>query len=427
MTLTPRQKLSAAVTRVCDPKIGWAPYFGVMLRGFVRVETPAISTMAVSATGVLLWSPDFVTRVTVENLAFALMHETLHVLLKVWERGAALGVIPERTSDAHAKASQLNRAHDACINESLREIEAVRPHIPEWVVTPESLGQPPKLVLEERYRLLREKERDEDPKPMAQQVGGGWCGGCAGHPVDGEPNGVSPESRSEAEMNRFRKETAEAIKHACSKNPGSVPAELQRFADAVLAPPRIDWRTRLARTVRSAVAYRAGAVDFTWSRPSRRQAGIGYGIGRPAIPAMHAPQPNVACIIDTSGSMGEDDLTAAASEVQGILAAVGATVTVCVVDADVHGVKPVATVAEAITMMKGGGGTDMTPGFDELAKLRTPPSVIIVLTDGHIGGGHPEFEPAAKTVWVVIGENGNRTPCPWGEVVCIDEPKAEAA
>lgn len=425
MALTPKQKLATAVIRVVDAAHGWAPYFGATMRGLIRCEAPGIRTLAVSVDGRLLWDPEFITRESIEVIAFGLMHEAMHVLFKHFERADALHAAAEPTADPRALASLVNLAQDACINETLREVDHLKGVIPSWAITPEKLEQPAKLTFEERYMRLRQKTPIIGL--LVPAVGGGWCGSCAGHPVPGE-GGNAVVGRSATEMDRFRRETAQAIQAAEGRNPGSVPGALQRFARATLAPPRVDWRTHLARAIRGAIAQRSGAVDFTWTRSSRRQAGVGFGVGRPQLPAFHAPSPDVACIVDTSGSMGKDELTAAAGEVRGVLQAVGSRIKVCVVDADVQGIREVASINDALEMLKGGGGTDMTPGFEEIAKLKTRPGVIIVLTDGHLGGGHPEHAPVgSRVIWCVVGKHGNKTPCPWGEVVLVDDTAVDEA
>ncbi len=145
-------------------------------------------------------------------------------------------------------------------------------------------------------------------------------------------------------MERYRKQVAEDVKEHVEKKRGYVPGSLERWANEYLKPPKIDWRTKLARIVRGAVAYKSGAADYTWGKMSRRQAGVGFGVGRPVLPALHSPVPSVCCAVDTSGSMSTEDLTRASSEIQGVLAAVGAAVTVIACDAAVHGVKECRTI-----------------------------------------------------------------------------------
>lgn len=419
------------------------------MRGLIRREMPpemveamkaagARPTLATTKDGMLFWAAEFVDAISNEDLAMGLMHETMHVMLETFKRAAALGVVPEATPEMGAKSYLVNIASDACINAELRKI---RPMIKD-AIFPETLNQPEGLIFEERYRLLLQEMQKQQAGGEGEgegegkgngsakgkgngkgEVVKGWCGGCAGHPVPGEPiAGKSPDGRSEAEMTRLRKETAGAIKeHAQSKGRGTVPDNLVRWADEQFAPPKIDWRQKLAQTVRAAVAYKAGAVDLCWNRMSRRQAGVGFGPGRPIMPAYRAPVPAVSILLDTSGSMEGEDLTAAMSEIQGVLNAVGASVTFAVCDAYVHGVATVATAKAAMEMLKGGGGTDMRPGFEALAAHKTRPDVVICLTDGHIGDGYPAIEPPWRTVWVVIGKGGNPKPCPWGEVVCVDD------
>lgn len=436
MALTPREKLATAVLRVCEPPKGLAPYFGVMLRGLVRREMEGLGTIGVTKDGVMLWDPAFVEKIDVPDLAVILMHEVMHVVLKHHERAEHMGIVPDPSPEAHTQAAMANFAMDMCINEELAKITKV----PVGGILPETFEQPAGLTMEERYRLLQKQVKEEQKKQGKEEqkksggaeeekqkpgAGKGWCGSAAGRPVPQEPTSKGQkdgEARSEAEMERFRKATAEAVKDFVAKGRGTVPGSLSRWADEQLAPPKVPWREKLARVVRGAVAFKSGAADYTWNRISRRQAGVGYGVGRPIVPALHAPVPKVAVLVDTSGSMSKDDLVAAASEIQGVLAAVGANVLVATVDADLQGIKECRSIGEALSLFKGGGGTVLISGWEALLARKPAPDVVVVITDGGIGGpgdGYPAVEPKAKVVWVVVGGSQMR-PCPWGEVVIVE-------
>lgn len=438
MALTPRQKLAASVARVTDANRGWAPYFGCALQGLIRREMDATMiammealgkpcTLAVTKDGILYWAAAFVEQQTVEDLAWVLMHEVMHLLLKHHDRAAALGILPEATPEMIAKSTIANYAQDACINEDL---DKFRPG-PKDAIRPASLNQPPGLIFEERYQLLlKEVQKSGGDKKGGQGAGKGWCGGCAGHPVPGEPNGDGKgkgdgddngPGHTPAEMERIRKDTAEAVKgHVATKGRGTMPDSIVRWADEQLAPPKIDWRVHLAQAVRGAVASRSGAVDLTWNKPSRRQAGVGFGPGRPIMPSYHAPIPRVGFGVDSSGSVGEDALTEVMTEARGVLLALGAPFTFAVCDAALHGIKEVATIKDAVKLLKGGGGTDMRPLFKAFAKRPERPQVVIVATDGFIGDGYPAEEPTwCRVVWLIVS-GGNVKPCPWGETVLID-------
>ena len=81
--------------------------------------------------------------------------------------------------------------------------------------------------------------------------------------------------------------------------------------------------------------------------------------------------PRVAVVVDTSGSMGEDDLAAALAEISGVLKEVGVgreRVAALSCDADAHTVHRV-TSADQVELL-GGGGTDMRVGLT--AALHAP-------------------------------------------------------
>ena len=455
MALTWQQHLGAAVTRVIDARVGSNPYFTVVLMGLVRRECYEIKTLAVTDDGIMLMNPNGLMTMSVEELAAGLVHEVMHVILKHADRAKELGV----DADTH---EAWNWAADSVINKQLRDSGLT---LPEGVIYPEKLGQPDGLTAEESYRLLLQEaqnqpqqggegdgggEGDDEQQgagdagggqgdKQQQQEGGGGspngehgkdvaagaCGSCAsGHRGPGEPEKRSdtpdPQARSTADIEAWRRQVAEAIREQsaseASKGRGTIPGDLVRWAEDLLKPPKIDWRTKLGQAVREAVAYKAGMVDLYYGRPSRRQAGVGFGAGRPIMPAYRAPVPNVAVIVDTSGSMGAPELQEAINETAGVLQAVGAPVKFVAIDAQVQGMTEIDNPLDIAKLLKGGGGTRMEPAFELLRNERERPDVVICCTDGLID----DFAEHdwCRTVWVIVGGDGQ--PNNWGETIVIE-------
>jgi predicted metal-dependent peptidase len=222
-------------------------------------------------------------------------------------------------------------------------------------------------------------------------------------------------------VERVRKQVAEAVKQAAQKGQGSVPGGWARWADETLEPAKVRWQDKLSRSVRNAMAYRAGAVDTTYKKLSRRQWGCGVGAGKPMMAALHAPKPNIAVVVDTSGSMGDAEVMVALREGKGIMDAAGAKVTFVACDARVHSLKVVRDWKEMAALLKGGGGTDFRPAFEALAKSTPRPDIIVFVTDGH--GTAPAVAPmGVKVIWVLVGQ-GTRKPATWGDVVEVEVEK----
>ena len=174
-----------------------------------------------------------------------------------------------------------------------------------------------------------------------------------------------------------------------------MPAGLLRWAEQTLQPA-VDWRRVLAAELRRAVADTAGAVDYSYRRPSRRAPVAGPVV----LPALRRPVPEVAVVCDTSGSMTEDLLAAALAEVEGLLRSLGLArqVRVLACDTAVGAVRRV-TSARQVELV-GGGGTDMGAGIDAAAALRPRPAVTVVLTDGFTPW--PDRPPRGSRVVVAL-------------------------
>jgi predicted metal-dependent peptidase len=407
-----------------------APYFRALLLSFVLREVdkdiqrpPGFHTIGVTDTRIFIWDPQFVESISPEEMAGGWLHEAMHCLNK---HGKRRGPREPRL---------WNLAGDLAINPTIIAMGAKLPGIacfPAQYKQADGKAFPEGLSADDYYELLLKNpppkgmaggkgepgEGDENDEVVA--IGKGFCGSCAGRPFQGEPDDSDPEGRSEGEMDRTIREVAEEIEaHARSKGIGSIPAGLRRWAEDALKPAVIPWREKLAVLARRAVAWRPGAVDHRYDGPSRRQAGIGYGVGRPVLPRLRSPVPRVAIAVDTSGSMGQSELIDALTEAQGILKAVGAEVEFIACDAEVHENKVVTNVGEMMRLLKGGGGTDFRPVFERLNRSRPRPEVVIFATDGY-GPAPATPPPNMKTVWLLVGGN-EKAPAPWGDVVVVKD------
>lgn len=258
--------------------------------------------------------------------------------------------------------------------------------------------------------------REPGDRAQTPMPGAGRCGSCAtGHPEpweDGPPGeGSSPGiSRVEAEL--IRREVARQIRER-SQTRGDIPGHWARWAEEKIRP-RVDWRRELAAAVRHAVADVAGASDYSYRRPSRRQGQVGNG--KVILPSLRRPVPRVAVVVDTSGSISDEMLSQALAEVAGILKASGQRegVHVLAVDAAVQTCRRVFR-PEQVELI-GGGGTNMGAGLEAAAKLRPRPQVAIVITDGNTPW--PDRPPQGTKVIVALTGDG-KAPA-WAKTIKVE-------
>lgn len=410
LTSPEREAFTAARLRALD----WQPYLASALFALRPLAAPELGTMAVDAAWRLYMDPAVLERWGPETCGAVLLHEVNHLVRDHAGRAAAHGVRDR------ADRMAWNLAGDAESNDDL--LAAGLP-LPEGCVTPGVLGQADGATAEEYYDSL-DRSQDEAGASIATSGGSDGdqgCGSGAGAPAspseldEDEPSqpGLSP-----AEADLVRRKVATEVA-AAGQGGGTVPAGLVRWAEDLLRPPTIPWRRLLAAAIRRPLAQRAGQVDYSYARPSRRR------VSRVVMPAMRQPLLSVAVVVDTSGSMGAEDLSAALSEVKGICAQIGVRgegLRVLAVDAVAARAEPVQRV-ESIRLT-GGGGTDMRVGIAAARELRPPVDAVVVLTDGLTPW--PEAPGAASLIVGLIGPpdataraRARFTPPPWASVVEI--------
>jgi predicted metal-dependent peptidase len=213
-----------------------------------------------------------------------------------------------------------------------------------------------------------------------------------------------------------------AVKKAqeISKMAGKGTPGLERLIDAI-CEPQIPWGEYLRKAIATTTR---GRDVYTWSRPNRRKLAIAPHVYWPGRSGLKGPV--IAVEIDTSGSVGEDELKAFLGELSGILTDVQPEmVHVAYVDDELCGdVIEIDDVNELVSLGKkasGGGGTDMTKIFDIIEEKQIPAETVVVLTDGYTGFGDEEGKP--PTIWCITTAG---IEAPWGVTVYVDVKRAKA-
>jgi predicted metal-dependent peptidase len=378
------------------------PYLASAIFAAPVLETPGTGGVAADPSWRMYVDPVAVADWPPEQLGSVMVHLVGHFLRAHGERAQEAGL-------ADADAAHWTDAADAEINDDLGD-ELRFPGPP---VMPADLGCESGGLAEHYFH---HGQRRQQP-----------CWGCAsaadGQPRAWEGDDGSAREGKEGEATRsgldpaarhlLRRQVADEVL-ARQRQAGDVPAGLRRWALDVVGG-RVDWRKVLAAELRRGISEVAGAVDYSYRRPSRR-ASVLEGV---VLPTLRRPVPQVAVVCDTSASMSDGELAQVLGEVDGVLRAVGvgpAAVRVLAVDAAAHTAQRV-TSARQVELV-GGGGTDMGAGISAAADLRPRPQVVVVLTDGET----PWPAEPPRGMRVVVGLVGPRPPAPppWARSVWID-------
>lgn len=199
-----------------------------------------------------------------------------------------------------------------------------------------------------------------------------------------------------------------ARKMAEGKLKGDLPGSLKRWIDGMLNP-KVHWRERLRDFLTQSLRKHN---ENDWSRPSRRALAADMYLPRHKGDELG----QLAVVIDTSGSIRQEELDTFAAELGAILACDPARLMLVYADAEVNKMatwEPNDGPLELEAV--GGGGTDFRPAIDWISQQETELAAAIYLTDGH--GDYPEQQPSYPVLWAMTTDV---TP-PWGRVVRIED------
>jgi predicted metal-dependent peptidase len=347
-------------------------YAGIIMVGKYKVvdNIPTACTNGIDC----LYGKEFTEKLPEAELRGVILHENLHKTFQhtfLWRH----------LYEENARCA--NMACDYVINLLIHDIEKSSNG---FVVLPK-VG-----LLDERFRDMDSQEVFRILMDEGQGEGNGDGGEGAGFDShDWDTSGMTQE-----EVEQHVKEVNQAIRQGqllAGKMGGKQSREL-----GDLIEPKVDWREQLRDFVNSLAD---GKDVSTWQRVNRRW--LQHDMYMPST--LSESMGRMVIAIDTSGSIGGEDLNKFLSEVQSICMNVQPElVDLLYWDTEVagHEVYGRDTQDKLVKSTKpaGGGGTDPSciPEYIEAKGLK--PDCVVVLTDGYVGSWGTWKHPV---LWAVCG------------------------
>lgn len=380
----------------------------------------------------IAFSPDFLDKLSDSELDFILMHEILHIVLQHCFRG--------KDYDGEA----FNIACDIVVNSNILKSNDMDLSTITLTSYGESMHLTPNkkegylFSAEEVYEMLPKemksgKKSDEgDPSDNASGEGGEKNGEKKGKSGKDEKKGKGDADMGEGGWDDHSKWQIEEgddelreiwlkrvvnVASVVSVNDpdnscGTLPMCAERILKE-LRKPQVDWRTLLDDFVQEEVC------DYSFTPPDRRFSDSDFFL--PDYNDTDIKVEDILFMVDTSGSIDDDMIAAAYSEIKGAIEQFDGKLRGMLgfFDAEVYDPIPFDSVKDVMSIRpKGGGGTSFYAIFDYVfKKLQKPPVSIVILTDGEAYFPPQSNAGNIPVLWLI---NNTRVDPPWGKVARIE-------
>ncbi|MBR2444173.1 MAG: hypothetical protein IKB27_02100 [Clostridia bacterium] len=415
-----------------------SPFYGLLLM-HMRYAIDELCDTAYTDGYKIAFSPKFMDDLSDSELDFVLMHEILHVALLHCTRGI------KYDNDI------FNIACDIVVNSNILKSNDMKISTITLKKYGEAMHKAPdgkegyEYDAEQVYEMLIKKMKhkpksggggnspksdgpDDGSKDNKNGSSGGFAHGRARQEKGNAHSGGSFDDHTHWEVDEESEELRDVwVKRLSdvsqvvtilesSSDRGTMPACAERLLSK-LRKAQNDWRTILNEFIQVEIC------DYSFSPPDRRFSDSPFFL--PDFNGTEEKAQKVLFMIDTSGSISDNDLALAFSEICGAVEQFDGQLEgyIGFFDAAIYEPVPFASVEDVLkTRPLGGGGTDFQIIFEYVDKHMEddPPSSIIILTDGcapfpkeHLANGIP-------VLWVINNETVNP---PWGKVARIDSKK----
>jgi predicted metal-dependent peptidase len=377
---------------------------GVMMIGRTHVadNVPTACTNGRDET----YGREFVKKLRDAELCFVIAHEAGHKMyrhLTTWKK----------LHDEDARLA--NVACDHVINLMLKDLDPSESVIAMPIYRDGPHMGKPMGMCDMRFKNMNSKQVFDILKQEKKDKGDGEGGGPGGEGVD-DHDWDGAGDMTEEEKRELARDIDQAIRQglmAHNKNAGEGSGGLDRELQEMLEP-KVNWREVLRDYVKSMCHSKDAS---SWRRVNRRF--LSTGVYMPSMIGEKVGHLVVA--VDTSGSIGQEELSEFLAEVKGIAEEVSPELVDLIYWDSAVAAHETYTEAEvpnivSSTKPRGGGGTSPSCVSDYLKEKAIGPQCIIILTDGYVGNDWGN-DWTAPVMWAIVG--GSDVVAPNGKTIHI--------
>ena len=333
------------------------------------------------------YSARFIEKLSDEELRALILHENLHV---------ALMHIPRHKDLMNENRLLANVAMDIVVNNIINRLSDKK-----------LCKLPEGGIFDPHYDGWSVREIYNDLKKQNEGNGSGEgeviviVNGKA-HSTEGsdEHDAKGTEGKTPEEMKELEEKIGKALREG-GMLAGRLGTKMPRELEESLVSP-IDWRKELQEYIKTSVR---GADELTWRRFNRSL--LANDILAPSVESETITE--VLFAGDTSGSIGDEDLAAVATQIAAACETCRPEkVRVLWWDTHVHG-EQVFAVDDYDNIRKllkpqGGGGTRVSCVSEYIVKNKLAPDCVVILTDGYLED-NIQWATTVDTLWLVKGNN----------------------
>jgi predicted metal-dependent peptidase len=368
-----------------------APFFGNLATRLELVNADSWLGTAATDGRKFYYNTDFVKKLMPRQLEFLFGHEVLH---NVYDHLGRVGDFRD--------PRLFNCAADFCVNADLIE-QKIGDKITPCLYDKKYIGWSAEEVYDDLYENAEKISIDDLINQMFDEH-------LKGENYEGDSDDGTPGNKggrpvlSAEERQKIRDEIREAMLQAAQAvGAGNLPSGVKRLIKD-LTKPVVNWRELLQQQIQSTIKD-----DFSWMRPNRR----GWHMDA-VLPGMKpGTQIDVCVAIDTSGSIGAEDIKAFLSEVKGIMDAYDEyKIQVWCFDTEIYNHQTFSSenLEDILTYEpQGGGGTDFLANWNYMKDNCIEPKKFIMFTDGYpySSWGDPDY---CDTVFIIKGNETAEPP-----------------
>lgn len=378
-------------------------YSGVMM----LMETDYSDAIPTAMTnGVkVVYSPAFIDSLDQAETNGVILHETLHMMYRhLWQYRKLYLQQPQIA----------NAACDFYINLVIEDIHRKNSKL---VKLPEG------ALIDEKYRdmavveiyndlMKHAKPVPRNGKGQPQDDSGQTMQDANGNPLENfdKHDWESADGMSDEEKDSMSERIETAIRQSAI-HASKLGGDVSRLGE--LTEPRVPWE----QVMRDFVSSRRRGTDMaTWSRLARRGMQLGMVLPHKYTETMG----RLAFCVDTSGSIGQEELNAFMTEAVAICNSMMPDLVDIiywddgVASHELYDPSTYHTIMQ-VTKPKGGGGTDPSCIPEYLASNNIRPECAVIITDGYVYGGWGNW--SCPTLWAITTK---KIQSPIGETVFVD-------